>query len=113
LDIAQLLVSQVDVGEEIGFRRRWRRLRVGDRLAASGADITYHDPYVASAEIGGRVHESTSLTDEVLRDSDLVVVLTDHPDIDYARVVEVASCTYDTRGVTEDLRPEAGRLHRA
>ena len=48
-----------------------------------GGDIRYHDPYVAECEIAGRPMKSVDLTDEELKTSDLVVVLTDHPDVDY------------------------------
>ncbi|MEX0874311.1 MAG: nucleotide sugar dehydrogenase [Actinomycetota bacterium] len=88
-------------------------LRVADRLARSGAELTYHDPLVAHATINGVVYDSQPLTDDLITSSDLVIVLTDHPGIDYARVVELAPCVYDTRGVTTGVAAAAGRLYRA
>lgn len=88
-------------------------LRVADRLATSGAELSYHDPFVPHATINGVVHDSQELDDAVLADSDLVIVLTDHPDVDYARIVGSAPCVYDTRGVTEGLEARSGRLFRA
>jgi nucleotide sugar dehydrogenase len=87
-------------------------LRVADRLSTSGADLVYHDPYVPVAPINGVMFESQELDDELLASADLVIVLTDHPNVDYARVVSVAPCVYDTRGVTVTLGPPSARLHR-
>ncbi len=88
-------------------------LRVADRLVASGADVTYHDPHVPTASINGVVYDSQALDEASLGASDLVIVLTDHPDIDYASVVARAACVYDTRGVTEHLdAPSTRNLHR-
>ncbi len=41
--------------------------------------------------------ECAPLTDELLAEVDLVVVLTDHAGVDYARVVEKARHVLDTR----------------
>lgn len=86
-------------------------LRVADRLAISGADVVYHDPYVATAMINGVAQDSLALDEQLLAEADLVIVLTDHPDIDYGWVVATAPCTYDTRGVTASLET-SGTLYR-
>jgi UDP-N-acetyl-D-mannosaminuronate dehydrogenase len=88
-------------------------LRVADRLVTSGADVSYHDPYVPNVAINGVVSDSTALDDAILGTSDLVIVLTDHPDIDYERLVARAPCVYDPRGVTEHIHaPRGHKLHR-
>jgi len=96
-----------------GDTRESPALRVADRLAAAGANLSYHDAFVASAPINGVVHESEPLSDDAVASADLVVILTDHPDIDYAHIVDGAKVTYDTRGVTADLDAGALRLYRA
>ena len=69
-------------------------------LAARGADVAYHDPHVDECEIDGRVHKNVELTDERLQSSDLVVILTDHTALDYARIVREAGRVFDTRNAT-------------
>lgn len=88
-------------------------LRVADRLATSGAELTYHDPFVPDAVFDDVVYESQPLTDELIEAADMVIVLTDHAGVDYRRVVDRASCVYDTRGVTESFEARPGRLYRA
>jgi UDP-N-acetyl-D-glucosamine dehydrogenase len=88
-------------------------VRVADRLARSGAAITYHDPFVPAATIDGEGYESAHLADDLIRDADLVLVLADHPGVDYARVVSVADCIYDTRGVTWHLGATGAEIYRS
>lgn len=109
---ARVLLLGVAYKGGSGDVRESPALRVADRLARSGAAITYHDPYVPSAVIDGDVYGSADLTDGLLRGSDLVVVLADHPGVDYERVVVVAPCVFDTRGVTREISPDGGRVHR-
>jgi UDP-N-acetyl-D-glucosamine dehydrogenase len=51
--------------------------------------------------------ECAPLTDELLAEVDLVVVLTDHNGVDYARVVEKARYVLDTRNACKKVT--AGR----
>jgi UDP-N-acetyl-D-glucosamine dehydrogenase len=63
-------------------------------------------------ELGGRERRSVELTDAVLADHDLVVIVTDHSDVDYERVVRRAAQVLDTRNATGhlDLGPAAERV---
>ena len=66
--------------------------------------VSYHDPFVkevhfddAHTEGGGEPLSSVSLTDEELRASDCVVIVTDHSETDYQRVCQLSSLIVDTR----------------
>ncbi|MDQ3746549.1 MAG: UDP-N-acetyl-D-glucosamine dehydrogenase, partial [Acidobacteriota bacterium] len=79
-------------------------LSIIDRLRAKGARVSYHDPYVgevrfddAHTEGGGEPLQSITLTDEELRAADCVVIVTDHSQIDYKRVIRLAPLVVDTR----------------
>ncbi len=110
---ARILLLGVSYKGGSGDVRESPALRVADRLVASGADLSYHDPYVPNATIDGVVFDSVPLDDQTLESADLVIVLTDHPDIDYSRVVWSSRCVYDTRGVTDGLVvPDGHALHR-
>lgn len=109
---AHLLLIGVAYKGGSGDVRESPALRVADRLASAGAMLRYHDPHVAHAMIDGVVRDSVELTNEELRGSDLVVILTDHPDVDYARVLEVARAVFDVRGVTAHTPEHSARLYR-
>jgi UDP-N-acetyl-D-glucosamine dehydrogenase len=65
-------------------------------LTSRGGDISYHDPHVESfADAAGADYESRSLN-ELLADSDAVLVLVRHRDIDWPLVYERAQLVIDT-----------------
>ena len=61
------------------------------------ADVSYHDPYVPVLPLSDREIQSTPLTDEVIRGSDCVVIVTDHSGIDYQDLAAKAALVVDTR----------------
>ena len=78
----------------------WREspaLDVLKLLEADGAEVAYHDPYVPEWKEDGVIRESQALTDELLSGADAVVILTDHTDFDYAKILEQAQALVDAR----------------
>jgi len=72
-----------------------------------GAEVSYHDPYVAElpeVELG-----SQDLAEELGR-CDLACVVTAHPDVDYEKVVAEAPLVLDFRGAIRNT--EAANLVR-
>jgi nucleotide sugar dehydrogenase len=86
-------------------------IAVLERLAARGAIVSYHDPYVPELEIGGTRLASVGLGPATLGAADAVVILTAHPQIDVAAVVQASSLVFDARGVTVGIsEPHVERL---
>ena len=81
-----------------------------ERLAASGAKVAYHDPFVPQLEVGGRALRSRQLTPNALRQQDCVVALTAHSVVDFDGVLREASLVFDARGVTRGTRRNVVRL---
>ena len=79
-------------------------LEVLELLKEKGAEVSYHDPFVGEAVIGGESLRSVPLSDEVIGDQDLVAILTAHPSIDHRRIVDLASLVFDARGVTKPMQ---------
>jgi UDP-N-acetyl-D-glucosamine dehydrogenase len=100
---AQILILGVAYKSSVDDMRESPAIDVIAGLHARGGVIRYHDPFVAECEIAGENMKSVDLTDEVLKSSDLVVVLTDHPDVDYDRVVQIGPRVFDTRNATKDV----------
>ena len=72
-------------------------------LEADGAEIVYHDPYVPRLTEDGTFWESMEMTDELLTEADAVVIVTNHEDFDYARIVELSPILVDARNATSDV----------
>ncbi len=101
---ATLLALGVAYKRDIADWRESPALKVIDILERDGAQVAYHDPFVSRFEdAAGRRHHSVPLTDELLASADCVVILTDHSQIDWARVVRHARCIVDTRNATRDV----------
>ena len=104
---ARVLVLGVAYKRDVNDVRESPALDIIGLLAADGADVAYHDPFVPElAEDGARL-SSVALTDQALTEADAVVIVTDHTDIDYARVLERAPVVVDARHVTAALLDES------
>lgn len=101
---SRVLLLGVAYKKDIDDVRESPALSIIDRLRAKGAEVRYHDPFVkqlnfddAHTEGGGDPLESVPLTDDELKESDCVVIVTDHSDTDYQRVCQLAPLIVDTR----------------
>jgi UDP-N-acetyl-D-glucosamine dehydrogenase len=101
---SRVLLLGVAYKKDIDDVRESPALSIIDRLRAKGADVHYHDPFVKEVHFedahtvgGGEPLQSAPLTDEELRASDCVVIVTDHSGIDYQRVCQLSSLIVDTR----------------
>jgi UDP-N-acetyl-D-glucosamine dehydrogenase len=68
-------------------------------LHQRGAQISYHDPHVATLKDDGIALASQPLSVETLRNIDCVMIITDHTAVDYQMVKRHARATVDTRHV--------------
>ncbi len=103
---ARVLICGVAYKPDIDDVRETPAAEIIERLLQHGADISYHDPHVA--RLGGmRKYDlelaSVPLTPEALRQSDAVIVVTNHKAIDWALVAREAPLIVDTRDVLSKL----------
>jgi UDP-N-acetyl-D-glucosamine dehydrogenase len=95
---SRVLLLGVAYKPNIDDTRESPALKLIELLRADGADVAYHDPHVP--ELPRRGLRSVELSDEELDRADAVVVVTDHRDVDYPRVVERAAILVDFRNAT-------------
>ncbi len=75
-------------------------IRIIEQLTARGADLVYHDPYVAElTELG----LSSQPLETAIADADAVVLVTAHPGIDYLAIAAAATLFVDLRGITRGM----------
>lgn len=79
-------------------------------LKEDGANLVYHDPYVPRLKHDELEMTSVELTEDVVRSQDLVLILTDHSNIDYAWLVENARYVMDTRNATRHVTQGRERI---
>ncbi len=109
---SKVLILGVAYKKDIDDMRESPALSVIDLLRAKGAEVTYHDPFVPEVHfdhaytIGdGEPLYNTELTDDLIKNSDCVIICTEHSNIDYANVTQLAALIVDTRNALgEELR---------
>ncbi len=110
---ARILVLGVAYKADVSDIRESPALDVIRILAAKGAEITVHDPHVDEFVLDdGTGYKSADLSDDVLEGADLVVIVTAHSGVDYARVVAKASRIFDTRNATREVTGSREKIHK-
>ncbi len=103
LKSARVLALGMAYKKDVDDARESPSAEVLSLLQARGARVEYHDPHVPRFGAGGTELRSVALDAETLDRADLVIILTDHTDVDYACVVRHAHLVLDTRNATRGL----------
>jgi UDP-N-acetyl-D-glucosamine dehydrogenase len=83
--------------KDISDTRESPALKIIEILLERGSNISYHDPYVPEIKVSGRSFTSQSLNRKTLSSSDLVIIITDHSNVDYKLIKEGSSLILDMR----------------
>lgn len=80
-------------------------------LEASGAVVNYHDPLIPTLTrpASHPALASLELTPDVIAEHNVVLVATDHTNVDYAMVQRYGRLVVDTRGIYRDPQPNVVR----
>jgi UDP-N-acetyl-D-glucosamine dehydrogenase len=108
---SKILLLGVAYKQDVGDVRESPALDIIDLLRARHADIRYVDSYVPALALEQHPIRAVALTDELLAQSDCVVIVTAHTDVDYGRVVRNAPLVVDTRNATEHV-PQSDHVWR-
>lgn len=101
---SRVLVIGVAYKRDINDVRESPALGIVDQLMHKGAEVSYHDPFIPEMTLDGRGSlAGVPLADETLSACDCAIIVTDHSDVDYARVLRLAPLVVDTRNVTRKL----------
>lgn len=100
---SQVLILGVAYKRDIADVRNSPALKIVELLLARGAEVSYHDPFVAALKVQDRSYVSAPLSHDLLGGADCVVIVTDHSAVDYEAVAEKAKLVVDTRGVLRTL----------
>ena len=100
LSTADILVVGAAYKPGVSDTRESPAIDIIHLLEEWNATVSYHDPHVPTLEVGERTYESVPMTDERLADSDCVVIVTDHSELDIDAIVEHAPLVFDTRNAT-------------
>jgi UDP-N-acetyl-D-glucosamine dehydrogenase len=106
----KILVIGVAYKKNVNDTRESPAIEIMENLAKRGAVLSYVDPYVPEFEAGGVKYKGVELTEATIRDSDLVLIVTDHSNIDYKLIGANAKLVVDTRNAMRDVEKPAGKV---
>jgi UDP-N-acetyl-D-glucosamine dehydrogenase len=109
---ARILILGVSYKPDVGDIRESPALDIMGLLREKSANLRYHDPHVPELRLDGGSLKSVDLTDEELANADIVVIVTDHSEVDYEHVVAKAHRVYDTRNATRNVTANREKIRK-
>src|SRR5438477_3766257 len=105
LNGSRVLVLGVAYKRDIDDLRESPSLTIIELLQKEGAQVSYHDPYFPFVGRGRKYDLQMKCTPlENLAQYDCVLIVTDHSDYDYERIVRESQLVVDTRNATRGIR---------
>ena len=114
---SKILVLGVAYKKDVDDVRESPALEIMEILQGKGAILSYSDPYIP------RLHKmraydfsnmsSLPLTEDLLKNQDVVLITTDHTNVNYQWVVDHAALVIDTRNATRGITRGRDKIIRA
>lgn len=111
LNGAKVLLLGVAYKNDIDDYRESPAFKVIELLEKNGADLIVNDPYCPISKYKGKVYNSVDWT-EVIDDSDIVIITTNHSCYDYESIVAKAKVVYDTRNATKNVINNRDKIYK-
>jgi UDP-N-acetyl-D-glucosamine dehydrogenase len=111
---SKVLVLGVAYKPDIDDVRESPALDVIGLLRNKGASVSYHDPYIPHIhhEYEGWDMDSVGDVLQAAKESDAVVIVTDHKDYDYEAIVDAAAFVFDSRNAVGTLAKNNPKVER-
>ncbi|PSH02563.1 MAG: nucleotide sugar dehydrogenase [Acidobacteria bacterium] len=104
LNGSKVLVLGVAYKKDIDDLRESPALTIIESLQKEGAEVSYNDPYFASVGQGRHYKLNMKCASlDNLQQYDCVVIVTDHSNYDYGRIVDEAQLVVDSRNATRGI----------
>lgn len=107
---ADILVLGVAYKRDIDDERESPAADIIDMLQEKGANITFCDPYIPSFDTGKNVLDGVPFSTDALKSADLVLIITDHSNIDYDVVLKESKLILDTRNAIKTRTEKVWRI---
>ena len=105
LNGAKVLQLGVAYKNDIDDYRESPAIIVGELLRKEGCAVDYFDPWIAKYRHDGKHYESLkTITPEIIKQYDIVVITTAHSNVDYEMVCSNAKSVFDCKNITKDVK---------
>ncbi len=96
---SKILIMGVAYKRDINDVRESPAIDIIELLETKGALVSYYDPYVTKLRVGEKEYRSIDYNYDSVKGYDLVVIVTDHTNVDYNIVLDANVPIFDTRNV--------------
>ncbi|MCC6475809.1 nucleotide sugar dehydrogenase [bacterium] len=103
---SKALVMGVAYKRDIDDVRESPSLDIIELLIKKGANVEYHDPYIAEVTTANHKMKSVPYDKESVKKYDLAVICTDHRNVDYALLADSCPMVFDARNALASLGPK-------
>ncbi len=108
---SKIILMGVAYKKDIDDYRESPTLRILQLLQELHADIILVDPFIKEFKgLDKKTYKTTEISDSLLKDSDLVVIITDHTSFNQKQILENADIIYDTRNLIKEKSSKVIRL---
>lgn len=105
LNGSRVLVLGVAYKQDIDDYRESPAVRVIEEFKKTGAQVDYYDPFVSKYRHEGQWHTGIpALTEEAVKQYDLVCITTAHTKVDYAMVTGCGVPVFDCKNVCKNIK---------
>lgn len=102
---SNILILGVAYKKDIDDYRESPALNVIEELEKKGANVQFYDPFIQSYKFKGQIKNGLNeLSDQKLKDFDLVIVTTNHSNVDYDHIQQTAKEIFDTKNAMQDVK---------
>lgn len=105
LEDANILILGATFKKDVDDARNSPAIKLIELLHKEGMkNVNFTDPYHRTIRLEDKIFRSQDLNEKLLKDSDVVVIITDHSVYDYEWVVSFSKRIVDTRNATKKIR---------
>lgn len=105
LNGSNILILGVAYKQDIDDYRESPALKVIENFEKEGCSVDFYDPYIGTYKFKGNIKLGLKeLSEEILKNADLVVITTAHTNIDYSFVQKYARFIFDTKNALKYVK---------
>ncbi len=108
---ANVLVLGTTFKRDVEDARNSPAVKIIELLHKEGMkNVNFNDPFMKNVRLDDKIFRCQPLSEKLLRESDVVVIVTDHTSYDYEWIVAFSKKIIDTRNATKKIKNNRDRI---
>lgn len=108
---ANVLILGTTFKKDIDDARNSPAIKLIELLHKEGIkNLNFHDPFMKNIRLTDKIFRCQQLDEKLLRESDVVVIVTDHTTYDYEWIVSYSKKIVDTRNATRKIKNNRNKI---